>query len=78
VPADTRTGRLIEGLHAGTLGYRRVFEYRRPSPWPWLPGGHHDLVGPRLESRVSTIFRNVNPTIAVFERVDRSRGLSGR
>jgi 4-amino-4-deoxy-L-arabinose transferase-like glycosyltransferase len=70
-PLDTRTGRLVEGLHAGTLGYRRVFEYRRPSPWPWLPGGHHDLVGPRLESRVATILRNVNPTIAVFERVDR-------
>ncbi len=71
VPPDGPTGQLVAGLHQGTLGYRRVFEYRRASPWPWLIGAHHDLVGPRLERRVSTILRNVNPTIVVFEHAAR-------
>ncbi len=59
---------LVDGLERGTLGYRRVLTARRPSPWPWLPGAHHDLVGARLETRVSTILRNVNPTIDIFQR----------
>jgi 4-amino-4-deoxy-L-arabinose transferase-like glycosyltransferase len=73
VPSDDPTGQLVAGLHQGTLGYRRVFEYRRESPWPWLIGAHHDLVGPRLERRVSSILRNVNPTTAIFQREENAR-----
>ena len=68
MPADSPTSALVGGLERGVLGYERVLVARRPSPWPWLIGGHHDLVGPRLETRVSTILRNINPTIEVFAR----------
>jgi len=69
VPPDTDWGRLIAGLHDGSLGYRLVFRYRRPSPWPWLPGAHPDLVGPRNETIVFSTLRNINPAIEVFERI---------
>ncbi len=65
---DSPIRALVDGLERGTLGYRLVLTARRPSPWPWLVGAHHDLVGARLETRVSTILRNVNPTIEVFQR----------
>ena len=65
---DSPIRAMVDGLERGTLGYRLVLTARRPSPWSWLPGAHHDLVGPRLETRVSTILRNVNPTIEVFHR----------
>lgn len=67
-PADSPTGMLIAGLREGRVGYRQAAEFRSASPWPWLPGAHRDLVGARQERRVSTILRNVNPTIAVFTR----------
>jgi hypothetical protein len=68
VPPESPTGQLIAGLQADALGYRRAVGFRTASPWPWLPAAHHDLTGPRLEKRVSTILRNVNPTTAVFVR----------
>jgi hypothetical protein len=68
VPPDSHPGALLSGLHDGSLGYTRAFVYRTPSPWPWLPGAHHDLTGPRLESRVFVILRNINPTIEIFQR----------
>jgi hypothetical protein len=68
VAADSPTGELIAGLGNGTLGYRRVLTVRRESPWPWLIGAHPDLTGPRLETRVFSILRNINPTIEIFQR----------
>ena len=70
VPRDTPEGRLIEGLERHELGYALVFSARTPSPWPWLPGAHRDLVGPRLDPLVFTMLRNLNPTIEVFRRID--------
>ena len=62
VPADKPLGELISGLQHETLGYRLVFRYRSPAPWPWLPVPHHDLVGPRLETEVHSVLRDINPT----------------
>jgi len=50
-----------------------VFRYRTPRPWPWLPAGHPDLVGPRLETSVFSVLRNINPTIEIYQRSLRSR-----
>jgi hypothetical protein len=71
IPRDSPTGALIDALEAGRVGYHRAAVFRRAAPWPWLPWSHHDLTGPRHEARVSTILRNVNPTIALFIRDDR-------
>ncbi len=82
VPADSDWGKLIAALEQERLDYRLVLRYRRPSPWPWLPDGNPDLVGPRVTNnnagetdqfRIAktgtfTILRDVNPTIEVFER----------
>jgi hypothetical protein len=68
VPAETGWGQMIAGLERGALGYRRVGLFRRPSPWPWLPGGHPDLVGARQETIVFSTLRNINPTIEIFQR----------
>lgn len=68
VPPDSRAGVMLAGLQGGSLGYRVVFRYRRPPPFPWLPGAHHDLTGPREERRVFGILRNINPTIEVYQR----------
>ena len=65
---ETKTGPLIIGLRQHTLGYSLVYSVRSPAPWPWLPGGHRDLVGPRLEPRVYSTLRNINPAIEVYER----------
>ena len=69
VPGETAWGQMIAGLEQGRLGYRRVAMFRRPSPWPWLPAGHPDLVGARQEKVVFSTLRNINPTIAIFQRV---------
>ena len=45
-----------------------VTRFRRPAPWPWLPGAHPDLVGARQETRVSSVLRDINPTIEMFRR----------
>jgi hypothetical protein len=44
-----------------------VFHGRTPSPWPWLPGGHRDLVGSRLQPVVVSSLRYINPTIEIFQ-----------
>jgi fibro-slime domain-containing protein len=59
---------LIGGLQHETLGYHRVYRYRTSSLWPWLPGGHPDLVGPRLDTHVLSFLRDLSPTIEIYER----------
>jgi len=59
---------LLAGLEQGTLDYRVIWRFRRAAPWPWLPGAHPDLVGPREEKDVVSVLRNINPLIEVFER----------
>jgi hypothetical protein len=76
VPADTSWGQLITGLRDGTLGYRLVFRLRRDPPWPWLPGGHPDLVGARQETLVFSTLRNINPTIEIYEREPEGGGVA--
>jgi hypothetical protein len=73
---DTYWGTINAGLRDGTLGYRLVLRYRRGSPWPWLPGGHPDLVGPRDDTQVFSMLRNVDPTIEVYRRDD-AAGVGG-
>jgi hypothetical protein len=68
VPPDTAWGQMIAGLERESLGYRRVCRFRRPSPWPWLPAAHPDLVGARHEAIVFSTLRNINPTIDIYER----------
>jgi hypothetical protein len=68
VAADTRPAALVEGLRRETLGYRLAFTYRTPSPWPWLPGAHPDLVGARDGTPVTSFLRNINPSIEIYTR----------
>jgi hypothetical protein len=68
VPPDTGWGQLIAGLEHDALGYRRVGRFRHGSPWPWLPGGHPDLVGARQETIVFSTLRNIDPTIEIYQR----------
>ncbi len=70
VPPDTTWGQMISALQRGSAGYTLVYRYRTSSPWPWLPGGHPDLVGRRHETLVASTLRNINPTIEVFRRRD--------
>ena len=63
----TALGPVIIGLEKHEVGYTKVFRARTPSPWPWLPGAHPDLVGPRLEPNVVSSLRAINPTIEVFQ-----------
>lgn len=65
---DTPVAQLIAGLQQEKARYRRVFRYRSPSSWPWLPAPHPDLAGPRTEAPVSFL-RDINPTMEVFERI---------
>ena len=69
IPADSPPGRLLAGLAAGTLGYRLVLHARTPSPWPWLPAPHPDLVGTRRPEPVLSNLDKINPTLDVYERV---------
>jgi hypothetical protein len=69
VPRDAPPlGPLLDGLERGTLGYRLAYRFRRDLRWSWLPGGHTDLLGPRLETQVFSTLHNVNPTIEIFQR----------
>ncbi|HEX4348231.1 MAG TPA: PA14 domain-containing protein [Vicinamibacterales bacterium] len=63
----TAIGPVVIGLENHELGYTKVFEWRTPSPWPWLPGAHPDLVGPRLQPTVVSSLRAINPTIEIFQ-----------
>jgi hypothetical protein len=67
-PADSPLGRLLSALRSGRTDYRLALSARSPNPFPWLPGGHPDLVGPRLEAESLSFLRNINPTIEVFAR----------
>jgi hypothetical protein len=66
--AGTPWAALVDGIEDGALGYRRVSRFRSPAPWPWLPGAHPDLVGPRHDTAVFSVLRDINPTIDIFER----------
>lgn len=59
---------LVAGLQQGTLGYRLAYRHRTPSPWPWLPGAHPDLVGTRTETPVLSFLRDLSPAIEIYER----------
>lgn len=74
VPAEKPIGQLIAGLQHETLGYRLVFRYRAPAPWPWLPFQDADLVGPRLDTQVYSVLRDINPTIEIYGREPESSG----
>jgi hypothetical protein len=67
-PADSQIGRLIAGLQNGDLGYRLVFRFRAPAPWPWMPGAPRELVGPRNERPITSVLRHINPRYEVFKR----------
>jgi hypothetical protein len=68
VPADEGPSPLIAGLQHETLGYRLILRHRSPAPWPWLPAPHPDLAGPRLETQVYSMLREINPTIEIYAR----------
>jgi hypothetical protein len=72
IPAETPGGRLIAGLQHHTLGYTLAFRDRSPAPWPWLSGGHPDLVGPKLDIQLSFL-SDINPTTEVYLRDGPSR-----
>lgn len=68
VPSGAPDGQLVAALQRGAVGYTRVLQSRSPDPWPWLPGAHPDLVGPRLGAAVVSVLRDINPTIQVYRR----------
>jgi hypothetical protein len=68
VDPATPLGELVQGLQHQTLGYRLAFRDRSAPPWPWLPGGHPDLVGPRLDRLSLSFLRDINPTIEIYVR----------
>jgi 4-amino-4-deoxy-L-arabinose transferase-like glycosyltransferase len=70
VDPNTQLGALIAALQRQNSGYRLAFQYRSPSPWPWLPAPHADLLGPRLDAPVLSFLRDINPTIQVYTRTD--------
>src|SRR5262249_5099452 len=71
VPPNTEDGALIAALQQQKSGYTLALRYRAPAPWPWLPGAHRDLVGPRLETEVVSTLRDINPTFEVYRRAAR-------
>ena len=64
----THWAELLDGLDKGALGYHVVTRFRRPAPWPWLPGAHPDLVGARQEIQVFSVLRDINPMIEILRR----------
>jgi hypothetical protein len=77
VASEQPLGQLVSGLQRETLGYHIVFRYRSPAPWPWLPGGHPDLVGPRLENTSFSFLRSINPTIEIYQLEKGEKTTSG-
>jgi hypothetical protein len=67
-PPDSGIGRLIAHLQNGNSGYKLVFRYREPAPWPWLPGAPRDLVGERKERPITSVLRQINPWYEVFRK----------
>jgi len=60
------TEAMYQALAGGALGYRRVFDYRTPTPR--LPLAHPDLAGPRGGQKVYSNLYHINPRIEIFER----------
>ena len=67
-PPDSPHNQMLARLRSDRSNYRLALRARSPSPWPWLPGAHRDLVGDRLDRVPLSFLRNINPTIEVFER----------
>ena len=67
-PPDSPHNQMLATLRSDRSNYRLALRARSPSPWPWLPGAHRDLVGDRLDRVPLSFLRNINPTIEVFER----------
>jgi hypothetical protein len=62
---------LIDALQAGTAGYSLAARVRCPSPWPWLPDAHPELVGPRPMApggNAISVLRDINPTLEIYVR----------
>lgn len=68
VAPESGPAAVAAGLQQHTLAYHLAFRIRTASPWPWLPGGHPDLVGPRLDVPVFSFLRDINPTIEIYAR----------
>jgi hypothetical protein len=70
-PLETEWGQLIAALQTGTAGYALIARVRCQSPWPWLPGAHPELVGPRPISpggNAVSVLRDINPTLEIYAR----------
>lgn len=71
VPLDNYWGQVIAALQNGSAGYTLVARVRCPSPWPWLPDAHPELVGPRPIAPggdATSVLRDINPTIEIYAR----------
>jgi hypothetical protein len=71
VPRETDWGQLIDALQAGKAGYSLAARVRCPSPWPWLPDAHPELVGPRPIApggNAISVLRDINPTLEIYVR----------
>jgi hypothetical protein len=76
-PRDSEWGQLIAALQSGAAGYRLMARVRCPSPWPWLPDAHPELVGPRpvaAGGSASSVLRDINPTLEIYTRGGRTAG----
>jgi hypothetical protein len=67
-PPDSEIGQLIAGLQNGRFGYSLAFRFRRPGPWPWLPGQSQELIGDRKERPITSVLRHINPWYEVFSK----------
>jgi hypothetical protein len=75
-PLDTEWGQLVAALRGGTADYGLIARVRCPSPWPWLPDAHPELIGPRqMSSRVGavSVLRDINPTLEIYAHGSRPR-----
>ena len=61
--------KLVEGLETGRLGYRTAARFHNRVPWTWLPLAHPDLMGPREDTIVFSVLRDINPTIEIYQRM---------
>jgi hypothetical protein len=65
---NTEPAELVNSLQRESIGYVLAARFRSAAPWPWLPWGHPDLVGPRLQLPVVSVLRNINPAIEIYRR----------
>jgi hypothetical protein len=76
-PRETEWGQLVDALQGGQTGYTLLARVRCRSPWPWLPGAHPELVGPRPISpggNAVSVLRDINPTLEIYARGNWARG----